>query len=475
MMSATEAQLRNISVKAEQLEGMMTGKIDEVRGLKRSRDTYEQEVAELRARLQEAEGRLAAVQGDLDQKTANLKLVADEYNKAQLLKKKYQNTLAEHRGCPRVVMRIRDPSHYDGVQHPQGGGANRHDWGAVCVADPCTINVPSKSKSFVFDSVITPDEPQTAHDLFTQVNGHAMVHDLLHGFNMTLFTFGQQGAGKSHALFGPQYHDTSGVAAHGSAPGLVDVFINQLFLAMEQNNVECFTVKASMMELNNDVLYDLFEDPSQATDQPPHFEVLRDDKGRVHVPGVQQISVNVAQQLTQLFHWGLNTRPKRPHVDRLVGKSHIIFSFSVENYNKKGDFRRAKMTFIDLASASGHHTPEAAWLEKSHQALGDVISVLSTAAQTRPAEAASGQLRQNVPYRTNKLTMLMSDALGGNCKTTMLCCVMPSPSLMEELLTALIYAYHLKCIVNTVSPYDIPADLQKLEEQIRSIDFGGRR
>ena len=47
---------------------------------------------------------------------------------------------------------------------------------------------------------------------------------------------------------------------------------------------------------------------------------------------------------------------------------------------------------------------------------------------------------------------------------------------MEELLTALIYAYHLKCVVNAVSPYDIPADLQKLEEQIRSIDFsrGGR-
>ena len=379
MISATEAQLRSISVKAEQLEGMMTDKIEDVRSLKKARDSYEREVLELRARLQEAEGRLAAVQGDLDQKTSSLKLVADEYNKAQLLKKKYQNTLAEHKGCPRVVVKIRDPSHYDGAVHAHKGGAVRHDWGTVCVADPCTVNVPSKSKSFVFDSVVTPDDKNTAHDLFSQVNGQAMIHDLLHGYNTTLFTFGQQGSGKTHALFGPHFNEASGSSA-AAAPGLIDVFITQMFLAMEQNSVECFTIKASMMELNNDVLYDLFEDPSQSSDQSPHFEVLKDEKGRVHVPGMQQISVNVAQQLSQLFHWGLNTRPKRPHSDRLVGKSHIIFTFSIENYNKKGDFRRAKMTFVDLASSSGHHTPENAWLEKSHQSLGDVISVLSTSA-----------------------------------------------------------------------------------------------
>eukprot|EP01064_Diplonema_japonicum_P014345 TRINITY_DN2194_c1_g2_i1.p1 TRINITY_DN2194_c1_g2~~TRINITY_DN2194_c1_g2_i1.p1 ORF type:complete len:495 (+),score=102.97 TRINITY_DN2194_c1_g2_i1:86-1486(+) len=462
MINSTEAQLKNITAKSDQLETLMTGKIDEVRNLQSKRDEYEREVMMLRSRLEEAEGRFAGVQGDLDQKTTTLKTVADEYNKAQLLKKKYQNTLNELKGCPRVILRVRDPAHYDGVQQISRPGA-RHDWGAITIADNCTLNVPSKSKSFVFDSVITPDDPQTPFDVYKQLSGDAMLHDVLLGFNTTLFTFGQTGSGKSFSLLGPA------VDHHHQQPGgVIDVFISNLFAQMERNDVDCFTIKAQMLELIDDSIFDLFSDPSNS-DRPhgPHYEVLRDDKGRVHVPGLQQVSVNKSQQLSQLFHWGLKTREKRREMgDRR--KSHLMFSCSVENYSKKGDFRRAKLAFVDIAGCSAG-LGEEPWIVKSNQAVGDVISVLSSAAQQRSSQPTA---RGNVPYRNSKLTMLLSDALGGNCKTTMLCSVIPSPSLLEELLTALIYAYHLKCIRNAISPYDIPADLQKLEEEIRSIDFG---
>ena len=49
---------------------------------------------------------------------------------------------------------------------------------------------------------------------------------------------------------------------------------------------------------------------------------------------------------------------------------------------------------------------EAQSINKSLSALGDVISCLST-----------GQ--KFIPYRNNKLTMLLSDGLGGNAKTLM--------------------------------------------------------
>eukprot|EP01063_Lacrimia_lanifica_P006080 TRINITY_DN13654_c0_g2_i1.p2 TRINITY_DN13654_c0_g2~~TRINITY_DN13654_c0_g2_i1.p2 ORF type:complete len:114 (+),score=36.23 TRINITY_DN13654_c0_g2_i1:273-614(+) len=96
---------------------------------------------------------------------------------------------------------------------------------------------------------------------------------------------------------------------------------------------------------------------------------------------MQQVGVSKAAQLSQLFHWGLNTRDKPPHAARATGKSHYIFTCSVENYNRKGDFRRAKLTFIDLASPTP--SPADAWVARSHQAMGDVISLLSTAAQQR--------------------------------------------------------------------------------------------
>lgn len=62
---------------------------------------------------------------------------------------------------------------------------------------------------------------------------------------------------------------------------------------------------------------------------------------------------------------------------------------------------------------------EAQAINKSLSALGDVISSL---AQGEP----------HIPYRNHKLTMLMSDSLGGNAKTLMFVNVSPAESSLEE-------------------------------------------
>eukprot|EP01062_Namystynia_karyoxenos_P009114 TRINITY_DN13214_c0_g1_i1.p1 TRINITY_DN13214_c0_g1~~TRINITY_DN13214_c0_g1_i1.p1 ORF type:complete len:505 (+),score=177.94 TRINITY_DN13214_c0_g1_i1:108-1517(+) len=465
MIGATEAQLQNITAKSDKLEVLMTTRIEEVRRIKREHDELDQEVTELRARLANAEARYASVQRALDESTSSLKLVADEYNRAQLLKKKYHNHLAELKGGPRVVVRLRDPSDHDGPPAPRQR-QSRHDWGAVCVADPCTINVPSKSKSFVFDAVITPDDPSSPADIFQAVNGPGMVADLLGGFNVCLFSFGQRGAGKTHTMLG--------AGEGGGATGLVDVFIQQLFAAMEHNDVDCFTAKAQMLELHGDLVTDLFSDPGAPVDGAPvHLDILRDERGRVLTTGLQQVSVTSAAQLAQLFRWGMQSRERRRDLGdpRRGGRGHLSFSVALENYSRKGNFRRSRLTLVDVAGASG--AEESAWVNRSLAGLGDVISTLSTATQRRRAQGGTDPAEPppRVPYQSTKLATLLSEALGGNCKTTMLCCILPSPGLMEQLLTALIYAYHLKCIQNPITPFDIPADLQKLDQQIRSLDL----
>ena len=62
---------------------------------------------------------------------------------------------------------------------------------------------------------------------------------------------------------------------------------------------------------------------------------------------------------------------------------------------------------------------EAQAINKSLSALGDVISALASEAV-------------HIPYRNHKLTMLMSDSLGGTAKTLMFVNVSPTDSNVDE-------------------------------------------
>jgi hypothetical protein len=66
---------------------------------------------------------------------------------------------------------------------------------------------------------------------------------------------------------------------------------------------------------------------------------------------------------------------------------------------------------------------------------GDVISAL-----------ASDQ--PHIPYRNHKLTMLMSDSLGGNAKTLMFVNVSPAESNLDESQNSLTYATRVRTIKN---------------------------
>lgn len=93
-----------------------------------------------------------------------------------------------------------------------------------------------------------------------------------------------------------------------------------------------------------------------------------------------------------------------------------------------------QLSFVDLAGServkksgsSGSQLKEAQSINKSLSALGDVISSLSSGGQ-------------HIPYRNHKLTMLMSDSLGGNAKTLMFVNVSPAESNLDETYNSLMY------------------------------------
>ena len=106
-----------------------------------------------------------------------------------------------------------------------------------------------------------------------------------------------------------------------------------------------------------------------------------------------------------------------------------------------------------------HSLQEAQSINKSLSALGDVISALS-----------SGQ--DFVPYRNNKLTMLMQDSLGGNAKTLMFVNISPADYNADETVISLTYAARVKLITNDASKNADNKEIARLKGIIAKLKKG---
>jgi hypothetical protein len=104
---------------------------------------------------------------------------------------------------------------------------------------------------------------------------------------------------------------------------------------------------------------------------------------------------------------------------------------------KKKFFRKALLTVVDLAGSErlsktgseGMRLEEAKTINKSIAALSNCIQML-----------ASQKTMNYVPFRDSKLTRLLSESLGGNCKTTICACISPSMLHYDESYSTLLFA-----------------------------------
>lgn len=108
---------------------------------------------------------------------------------------------------------------------------------------------------------------------------------------------------------------------------------------------------------------------------------------------------------------------------------------------------------VKKSGSTGENLKEAQAINKSLSALGDVISALATE-------------QQHIPYRNHKLTMLMSDSLGGNAKTLMFVNVSPTDANLDETQNSLQYATRVRTIKNEARKDESNKDVVKLRKQV---------
>lgn len=112
------------------------------------------------------------------------------------------------------------------------------------------------------------------------------------------------------------------------------------------------------------------------------------------------------------------------------------------------------MSLIDLAGSErasntnnrGLRLVEGANINKSLLALGNCINALCE--NTKGTNGVNKNM--HIPYRDSKLTRLLKDSLGGNCRTVMITNISPAFTAYEDTLNTLKYADRAKQIKTIV-------------------------
>lgn len=313
---------------------------------------------------------------------------------------------------------------------------------------------------FGFDRVF--DQYATQYEVF-QHTTQVLVNEVLNGYNCACFAYGATGAGKTYTMVGTQ-----------NSPGVMVLTLQELFSAMKATQDDKkYSVHISYLEVYNENIHDLLVPQSKPLQ-------LLESGDNMTVLGLTQHEPNSAEEVLQLLQEGNTRRAQNfTHANAESSRSHAVLQITVEQRDRSAGttaaVRTAKFSLIDLAGSErasktknqGKQLVEGANINRSLLALGNCINALGNG-------YTDGKY---VPYRDSKLTRLLKDSLGGNCKTIMISNVSPSTLSYEDTFNTLQYANRAKNIktkvraneinvVMHVSEYKaIIADLQKQVEE----------
>uniref|UniRef100_A0A8C1PF90 Kinesin-like protein n=1 Tax=Cyprinus carpio TaxID=7962 RepID=A0A8C1PF90_CYPCA len=294
-------------------------------------------------------------------------------------------------------------------------------------------NVVVGGKPYVFDRVF---QSNTTQEQVYNACAQKIVKDVLEGYNGTIFAYGQTSSGKTHTMEG-NLHDPDGM---GIIPRIVQDIFNYIY-SMDEN-LE-FHIKVSYFEIYLDKIRDLLD--VSKTNLSVH-----EDKNRVpYVKGCTERFVCSPEEVMDTIDEGKSNRHVAvTNMNEHSSRSHSIFLINVKQENTQTEQKLSgKLFLVDLAGsekvsktgAEGAVLDEAKNINKSLSALGNVISAL-----------AEGTVGTYVPYRDSKMTRILQDSLGGNCRTTIVICCSPSSFNEAETKTTLMFGQRAKTIKNTV-------------------------
>uniref|UniRef100_A0A2K6LVI5 Kinesin-like protein n=1 Tax=Rhinopithecus bieti TaxID=61621 RepID=A0A2K6LVI5_RHIBE len=298
-----------------------------------------------------------------------------------------------------------------------------------------------QGKPYVFDRVLPPN---TSQEQVYNACAKQIVKDVLEGYNGTIFAYGQTSSGKTHTMEG-KLHDPQ---LMGIIPRIAHDIFDHIY-SMDEN-LE-FHIKVSYFEIYLDKIRDLLDGKKMF--QP--FKILllfnsfNVEPELILFQGCTERFVSSPEEVMDVIDEGkANRHVAVTNMNEHSSRSHSIFLINIKQENVETEKKLSgKLYLVDLAGsekvsktgAEGAVLDEAKNINKSLSALGNVISALAEGTKT------------HVPYRDSKMTRILQDSLGGNCRTTIVICCSPSVFNEAETKSTLMFGQRAKTIKNTVS------------------------
>jgi len=280
--------------------------------------------------------------------------------------------------------------------------------------------VVAAEKVFNFDEIFGPAVSQ--EELYERLI-FSNVEKVLEGFNATVFSYGQTGTGKTFTM-GTDIRGMNG--EHEEQRGIVSRVLQHIF---NSNKLDLMTVKISFYEINKGQVYDLINPssskvPLQVKEVQPVFKIVQ----------LTEVEVNTVADAVNLLSKGSKIRSTEATcMNSSSSRSHAIFTISlVSRDSTDGSTVTRKINLVDLAGSENANRTQAVGI-RFNEGVGINLG-LSTLSRV---VTALSKKAQHVPYRDSALTKVLKESLQSHCYITMVSCISPSSTDVQETISTL--------------------------------------
>ncbi|RNF07675.1 putative kinesin [Trypanosoma rangeli] len=325
-----------------------------------------------------------------------------------------------------------------------------------------------RSQYFKVDEVFHPHSTQL--EVYEACRN--VVAGVFDGINGSILAYGATGSGKTHTMFGSNM-SVAGVIYQG----VRDILEEKERLEVEEQKV--VKVRCTFLEVYNEEVFDLLVPSSSSGKRIPlklqdfgQEDSFHDGERSganlesLSVKSLTHVTPQTAEDFAKLVELGQANRfVASTNVNAQSSRSHAILTLEVEVKDTVdatlGTVGRIR--FCDLAgseraagtSNSGIRLQEGGNINRSLLALGTVVQALIYRSK-HPDRV------NYIPYRGSKLTRLLRDCFGGNCRTLMLFCVSPSSKMYEETINTMLFAMQAKDIQVSAKRHEFRVDSKEV-------------